>query len=894
MKNISFDNPYWLLLIIPLLLLIFIPFFISVNRDNRSRGWITSLVIHAMIAVAVTVSAAGLVYTTVMTRTKIYVVVDTSYSMQGNLDAVDGYISQLYESLPPNSRLGVVCFGKDSVIHTYSGQEITSVKNATVDQSGTDIAAALDYTATLFAENELKRIVLVTDGCDTTSEGSIISSVERLRSKKIKIDTLYVDSNLEEGDVEVQLSDAKYTPSTYLNHESTLTLLAQANTDTDAIIELWRCKDGEEKYVSIYTSVLPLESGLNSVELALPTDEEGVFCYKAVISATEDTSPHNNVYTLTQSVVGLRRVLLVTGKPSDVQRIGELYKNDAEIESYLIGRGGTDVPYTVEELSRYDEIVLSNVDLREINNVGAFVDSVDAVVSKYGKSLVTFGDLSMQNKDDAIFARLEELLPVSFGNANKDERLYTLILDVSRSMNDTSQLIIAKDASIKLLSLLDDNDSVIYVPFAGKVLVEEGWKPMKLGDTVDFAGVSEGTTYREWLYREIQEAEPYQGTLIGAALEQAYSNIKGLSFGESQVMLISDGLSYSHENEDATEIARKMRDEGITVSTVSVLSNDSMLPAIAEAGGGTYYALNRAEEVAELVFATIADDLTESVIEKESDVNVVNFRDGVLEGILSLPAVNGYVNSKAKADATTVLTVDYRKNAQTVTPVPLYAWRAHGNGRVSTFTGSLSDGWLRGWSEGETQTFFSNILTENTPARRVDYPFDLTVTYGGDNTSIEVLPSHLNPRATAFLRVTSPDGSVLERQLAFDLNRYFTTVETPLTGRYRVEIVYSYGTHTFSASDYFDVSYYPEYDAFTVFDITAVHDFMRNAGGVYTDGEIDLSPDKREIATYEYSFRIPLLILAVVLFVIDVFIRKTRWKDVKSFFKKIGRGRRVR
>ena len=894
MKNISFDNPYWLLLAIPLLLLIFIPFFISVNRDNRSRGWIASLVIHAMIAVAVTVSAAGLVYTTVMTRTKIYVVVDTSYSMQENLDAVDGYIAQLSEALPPNARLGVVCFGKDSVIHTYSGQEITSVKNATVDQSGTDIAAALDYTATLFAENELKRIVLVTDGCDTTSEGSIVSSVERLRSKKIKIDTLYVDSNLREGDVEVQLSDAKYTPSTYLNHESKLTLLAESNTDTDAIIELLGRKDGEEEYVSIYTSVLPLESGLNSVEFTLPTDEEGVFCYKAVISATEDTSPHNNVYTLTQSVVGLRRVLLVTGMPSDVQRICELYKDDAEIESYLIGRGGADVPYTVEELSRYDEIVLSNVDIREINNVGAFVDSVDAVVSKYGKSLVTLGDLSMQNKDDAIFARLEELLPVSFGNANKDERLYTLILDVSRSMNDTSQLIIAKDASIKLLSLLDDSDSVIYVPFAGKVLVEEGWKPMRLGDTVDFAGVSEGTTYREWLYREIQEAEPYQGTLIGAALEQAYSNIKGLSFGESQVMLISDGLSYSHENEDAIQIARRMRDEGITVSTVSVLSNDSMLPAIAEAGGGTYYALNRAEEVAELVFATIADDLTESVIERESDVNVVTFRDGVLDGILSLPAVNGYVNSKAKADATTVLTVDYRKNAQTVTPVPLYAWRAHGNGRVSTFTGSLSNGWLSGWSEEETQIFFSNILTENTPERRVDYPFDLTVTYGGDNTSIEVLPSHLNPRATAFLRVTSPDGSVLERQLAFDLNRYFTTVETPLTGRYRVEIVYSYGTHTFSASDYFDVSYYPEYDAFTVFDITAVHDFMRNAGGVYTDGEIDLSPDKREIATYEYSFRIPLLIFAVVLFVIDVFIRKTRWKDIKGFLKKIGRGRRVR
>ena len=35
--------------------------------------------------------------------------------------------------------------------------------------------------------------------------------------------------------------------------------------------------------------------------------------------------------------------------------------------------------------------------------------------------------------------------------------------------------------------------------------------------------------------------------LIGAALSEAYENIKGLSFGESQVMLISDGMNYTAE-----------------------------------------------------------------------------------------------------------------------------------------------------------------------------------------------------------------------------------------------------------------------------------------------------------------------------------------------------------
>ena len=885
MKNISFDNPYWLLAAIPLAIVLLIPFFISINKDNRSRGWIASLVIHLLIVACVVLGAANPTQTTVMTRTKIYVVVDVSHSMSRNFDEIDAYIQEIAENAPQNSRLGIVCFGKDSVILTSSGTEIKSVKEAKVDASGTDIAAALDFTSTIFSEGELRRIILITDGCDNVS-GNTVSAIERLEALDIKLDTIYVNSNLSSEDKEVQISDAEYTSSTYQGHETELKLLLEASSDSDVIIDLYSKLSGETEYKKLDTTVALAEQGINIVKFPLPTDVSGTYDYKVEINASEDFSDKNNTYTFTQTVSGMRQVLLVTEKQSDVDMLSELYRDSAEIDAYVIDGRMKDIPYTVEDLSRYDEIILSNVDIRKINNISAFVDSVDTVVSRFGKSLITLGDLSMQNKDHEVFRKLEELLPVSFGNANKDEKLYTIVLDVSRSMNDTSQLIIAKDAAIKLLSLLSDNDSVIYVPFAGTVLVEEGWRPMKLGDTVSFDGVEEGTTYRQWLYKEIQQAAPYQGTLIGAALDQAYSNIKDLSFGESQVMIISDGLSYSHENEDAVEIAAKMHADGITVSTISVVSQGSSLPQIAKAGGGVHYSLNRPEEVSELVFATIADDLTESVIEKQTAVNVVTFRDGVLEGIISLSDIGGYINSKAKADSTTVLSVDYQKNSDTVVQVPLYAYRDHGNGRIATFTSNISGKWLEGWSEAETSQFFGNVLVTNTPEERIDYPYDVSVTYGGDTSTVEILPSYLNPRAIASIKITSPSGEVTDKKLTFDLNRYFTSFKTKEIGKYHIEIKYSYGNHSFSSETYFDVSYYPEYDAFTVFDISNVHDFMRNRGGVYTDGDVDLSLDMNTVATYEYSWRIPLLVAAAVLFVIDVFIRKTRWKDIKGFFRR--------
>ena len=179
----------------------------------------------------------------------------------------------------------------------------------------------------------------------------------------------------------------------------------------------------------------------------------------------------------------------------------------------------------------------------------------------------------------------------------------------------------------------------------------------------------------------------------------------------------------------------------------------------------------------------------------------------------------------------------------------------------------------------------------NTPAERIDYPYTLSVEYGGDSSTVEIVPSSLNPTAVAMAKITAPDGSVMEHQLAFDLNRYFTSFNTPAVGKYNIEITYSYGNHSFSSSSYFNVSYQPEYDAFAVYDVASIHDFVRGAGQVSTDGTLKLENDKNKVATYELNFRIPLLIAAVVMFVIDVIVRKIKWKDITDLFSKaVGKG----
>ena len=135
MSSINFDNAYLLLIALPLLALLCIPFFIAVKKDNRNGHNIASMVLHVLMALLIAFAAAGTTIVSVITRTEVYVVADVSYSADKNLDTVDSYINDLSQGLPLNTKLGIVCFGKDYQLTTELGKRIKSVKEAGVDET---------------------------------------------------------------------------------------------------------------------------------------------------------------------------------------------------------------------------------------------------------------------------------------------------------------------------------------------------------------------------------------------------------------------------------------------------------------------------------------------------------------------------------------------------------------------------------------------------------------------------------------------------------------------------------------------------------------------------------------------------------------------------------------
>ena len=165
------------------------------------------------------------------------------------------------------------------------------------------------------------------------------------------------------------------------------------------------------------------------------------------------------------------------------------------------------------------------------------------------------------------------------------------------------------------------------------------------------------------------------------------------------------------------------------------------------------------------------------------------------------------------------------------------------------------------------------------------------MTYDGTYSEVEIIPVTLNPYATADAIITMPDGTTLSERLTFDATRYFYKFETPALGKYQITITYAYSEKSFVSDAVFNISYSPEYDSFAVFDPSVLHAAIRNRGTVSEGTVPEITNDEREVATYTVSFTVPLMALAVLLYIVDIIVRKLKINDIKSFFgKKVSKG----
>ena len=866
MSSINFDNPLLLLLIIPVLLVIIGSFIFAVNKENKTINNTISFICHIVIGVLVVLTISKTTLETVITKTEIYVLADISYSSNDNMDLIDEYIKNVEKNAPRNSSIGIITFGKDYQLLVKPGEDIISVKNSSVDNTQTNIAAALEYASTLFSEDVIKRIVIISDG-EETNDSNIISLSQTLSQDNIYIDALYLDNNIKENVDEIQINQVDYTASTYLGEEEMVTAIVQSNIDTKAIITLYKNNE-------IYKEkALSLTKGYNSVLFDLDTENAGLNNYELKLESNTDHSKVNNSYLFEQEVSEKLKVLFLGSSNDDKDAALDLYGNSAEIDFYVSDKN---IPFTVEELSIYDEFVLSNIDVRDYKNHTQFVNSLDTLVSEFGKSLITFGNTYIQNnEEDEVLSSLSNMLPVKFGTPEEDNKLVTLLIDISRSMEFSSKLIMAKAASCAIVDNLDDNVTVAVIAFFGEV-----------GTVINATPAKE----REMIKEKINALTPYQGTFLGSALEYTHKFMLNMPYDKKQIMLISDGLPYREQEKISIDSVANMAKRGISVSTIlTVRSTDGekLMKGLAEVGRGYYYLIESEKDVESFVLDEVLNSLTDVILDKnESSVNINLSKNELIDGVENLPNINGLYNNQDKSSAEVILSATYIDDLGAEYDVPLYAYWNYGNGKVSSFASTLSGSWIEKWNNDlDAKKVLGNVLEVNKPSERIDSAFIINTERKGTITTITVNAPTLNKNSILTVSVKCPNNDVIEKELAFDSENYVADIITEQVGNYEVTFNYSLGEMAYTVDYLFNISYLPEFNSFTIYEASNLYYIISSNGQLSEDGNLKIENKDAEVQKYILDFTPIFMIICVVLFIMDVMVRKLRLQDIKSLFK---------
>ena len=887
MNNFKFNNPWLLFLIIPLVVLIVVGFFMMKKEKRYTKKNIISFSLHLVIAVLISVAFADPSYLTVDKETDVFILVDASASEKTSIDRIDKAIKDVRAAAleTPNTKVGVIPFAKEAKTLVELGGSFNSINDIYNDESfdytATNLEEALLYTAEQFDSDSYKRIVLISDGNET--DGAAINTIETLMQEGITVDVINLKADFP---VEISLTGINYTDNTYLNRDESVEALINASSPSNVTLELH--KDGS----LIDSQNTYLGAGLNVVSFPLDTSSSGEFKYEVKIkeqdgSKFNDTFIENNSRSFVQNVSGDFEILFLGKTNAELNKFKELASlpEEATIDSYI---NEETVPYTLEDLIKYDEIILSNIDLTTLDNYADFVTNLSTAVSVYGKSVFTFDATYVGNTNDPALVLYNDLLPVQY--QPDDSRALVLVIDSSGSMGGNN-LDMAIQGAKEVVDKLDINDSIAVVTFETNVTVPVTMTTIRNEEN------------RQDIKDKIDRITNNGGTNMLNGLDEAYKQIQGVTAEYKDIITLTDGLA-GDNIDDLKKYVTSMSFSNISCSFINILDKEGeeLLRTLAKLGNGQYHYVDSALGLKDIMVDAIEEEIIDTVIEKDSPVIYQIQDDPSLEGGVynKLENVLGYNYCRMKSGANTVLSVQYihtnSENQLNVIAIPLYAYWQFGAGKVSSFTSSLSTDWTsKFWSAASGKTFFKNIVNQSLPDRYNKSILNVEFKANGSTSEIEVSPNvdTKNSKVSVELKSLDDESTIANYDLVYDGSSFTYNLPTPKVGFYEAKVNFSKlnsETNEYELVETTTVIYSFDYSSeFNFFDETANTLLNQIAsqcdGSILAENNIHIDMSNNQLADSSYvSLMVWILLAAVIVYLADITIRKSifRKKEKKE------------
>jgi Ca-activated chloride channel family protein len=422
-----------------------------------------------------------------------------------------------------------------------------------------------------------------------------------------------------------------------------------------------------------------LSAGLNEIPLAVDAGTKGrrAIVVEAAGPGTSSSAPaRSGVYL---EVGGEAGILVVSKSRAVSPIVPALLAQGAK----AIAGGPEALPEDEAGYSDYAAVVLD--DLPALSMTEAQQARLQDYVAGGGGLLVVGGESSL-GRGEYYATPLEDMLPVE--TDSRQRLLFTrakllFVIDHSGSMSEqigstTKQMASMRGvaASIEELNPLDEVGIIGFDSAPTWVL--------------PFTSASQ----KEKIIASLSHLGEGGGTDLANAMEEA---LKG--FGEPgptkrHAIILTDGLT---PDADFRDLSSKLVAAGASVSTIGIGEevNESLLKSIADWCGGKYYRAT-ADKI-----PTIIDEetlrMTRELIQEGRIATRVASTSPVVEGLgPSLPPLKGYLLTKPKALATPLLEARAAGSNEGWDPL-LASWR-YGNGQAAVFTSDSGERWLSAWS----------------------------------------------------------------------------------------------------------------------------------------------------------------------------------------------------
>jgi uncharacterized membrane protein len=666
-------------------------------RHHLARGRRRlSLILRATILVSLVLALAGLQ----VDRLTTVFVVDLSDSVgPAGRESGLAFVREALQTRSAGDRAAVVAFGGEALVERLPSEleDIDRIASVPV-RSSTDVGAALRLAAALFPDDSQKRIVLISDGNDTTGRGQSEASLAAARG--IQIETFVVGL----GATDEVIVQRLHSPAVArVGEEIEIEVTITSTADQPGRVLLYG--DGE----LIGFREVTLRSGVKDLfdpPFLVTTSEAGFHTFRAVVEAEHDTFSQNNRGDSHTIVKGEPRVLLVAGSDEAGANVRAALEAEGHDVSVVAPE---EVPTTLAGLATFDAVVLADVAAPRLG-LGR-MEALQIYTRDLGRGLVMIGGPQSYGAGGYARTPLEATLPVDMDVRDRERQpdvALVVVIDRSGSMDachcntpmrdngvaigGVPKVDIGKEAILRAVSALSQRDEFGVVAFNENASWVIRTAPLgTIGDVENqIAGIrADGQTN---IFAGLSEAV--------TALEQAQATRR-------HIVLFTDGWSSSGAY---AELLERMRAAGITLSAVGAGGGgaESFLSELAERGGGRYYSAINPATIPD-IFLKETQQVSGQQIVEETFFPIQTSTSPILRGLDDgLPQLLGYNGTTPKGTAQTVL-VSTRDD-------PVLAQWQYGLGRAVAWTSDATGRWATRWVgwAGFNQ-FFSQLVSWTFP-----------------------------------------------------------------------------------------------------------------------------------------------------------------------------------